>query len=141
MNFIAETFEPKIILFSRNVSSHNTDRIFSEHWIIVTCSVWSFISHDQQSDECTCRRMFLPSRNIYKCKQLFIVYCTFFVYVRSGRIVIAIYPLFFLYCTLLLVIYFLIPFIFIYCILLLLVYFFVPLFFLYWRCCNILFIS
>ena len=40
-----------------------------------SCSVSPFISHDQQSDECTRRRICLPLRNLYKCKQA--LYCVF----------------------------------------------------------------
>ena len=57
------------------LNSNWTSRVFLTHdwlnsnWITVACCVLPFISHDQQSDECTWRRMFLPSRNLYKCKQ------------------------------------------------------------------------
>ena len=63
------------------LNSNTTSRIVLTHdwlnsnWITVACYILPFISHDQQSDECTCRRMFLPSRNLYKCKQA--VYCVF----------------------------------------------------------------
>ena len=41
----------------------------NSNWITEFCSVLPFISDDQQqSCECTCRRMCLPSRNLYKCK-------------------------------------------------------------------------
>ena len=91
-------------LFAQDVfkTSHKTDRIlfqlrvvFTHDWssrvalahdwlnsnlITIACSVLPFISDDQQSDECIWRRMFLPSRNLYKCKQA--VYWVF--YLRSS---------------------------------------------------------
>ena len=74
-----------IILFSRNGSSHKTDWILSEphvftqdwpnfYWINISYSVLPFISQSTQSDKCTWRRMFLPSRNLYKCKQVVCFY-------------------------------------------------------------------
>ena len=39
-------------------------------WIAVTCSVLRFISNDKQCDEYTWKRMSLPSRYLYKCKQV-----------------------------------------------------------------------
>ena len=89
-------------------------RIFTQDWlysfwIAIVCSGLPFISHGKLSDECTWRRMSLPSRNLYKCKQVacnVIVTCLF------------VYPLF-LYCTLLLLVYFFFP----YFVLILLLYF------------------
>ena len=40
---------------------------------ITACFVLHFIYQWKQSDECSWRRMSLPSRNLYKCKQ--VVYC------------------------------------------------------------------
>ena len=39
-------------------------------WIAVTWSVLPFISQSKQSNECTWKRTSLPSRNLYKCKQV-----------------------------------------------------------------------
>ena len=65
--FIAETFEPiKIFSFPQRVFTRDWPNSF---WTPVACSVLPFISHDKQSYECAWRRMFLPSRNLYKCKQ------------------------------------------------------------------------
>ena len=63
------------------MSFHKTDwslsetRVFTQdwpnsYWIAVTYSILPFISQSTQSDEFTSRRMFLPSRNLYKCKQV-----------------------------------------------------------------------
>ena len=111
---MAKTFELKIVLFSRNVSSLKTDRILSElrivfthdwlnfNWITVTCSVLPFISHDQRLIVGECFRLREISINVNKLLALlyFVIGCLF-----------------------------LNSLLFFYCILLLLVYFFVPLFF------------
>ena len=87
------------------MSSRKTDRIlfelrvvFAHDWrnsngLTIACSVLPFISHDQQPDECTWRRIFLTSRNLYKCKQ------------AAGIVVVACFNSFFWCSTLLLVVY------------------------------------
>ena len=72
----------------RRSSNHNyslhTEGLFTQDWlnsfwIAIVCSVLSFSSQGKQSDECTWRRMSLPSRNLYTCKQVVsvIVACIF----------------------------------------------------------------
>ena len=58
----------------------------------VSCSILPFISHGKQSNECTSRRISLPSRNLYKCKQVAcnVVVACLFVYL----------PVFFYYTSL-----------------------------------------
>ena len=59
---------------NQNYSLH-MQRIFTlnwlnSYWIAVTCSILPFLSQDKQSDECTWKWRSLPSRNLYKCKQV-----------------------------------------------------------------------
>ena len=85
-------------MFNRSLqqrsSNHNyslhMQRAFTQNWLnsfwtAVACSVLSFILHGKQSYEWTWRGMSLPSRNLYKCKQ---VAC-------SVVVVCCVYPLFF----------------------------------------------
>ena len=54
--------------------SHKTSELFhtglTESFFAVECSVLQRASRNKQSDECTWRRMALPSRNLFKCKQV-----------------------------------------------------------------------
>ena len=116
--------------FLSNVPSHKTYWTFTElrvvcthdwtsrviltrdwlnsNWFPVACSVLPLISQDQESDECTCRIMFLHSRNIYKCKQA--VYCVFCLRLSlQSCCCLFIYLSVILYCTLLLFVYFFFP--------------------------------
>ena len=70
----------------------------TEFFLNFRCLLLSFISHGKQSNECTCRKVSLPSRNLCKCKQVacsVVVTCLFA------------YP-HFLYCFLFLPVYFLV---------------------------------
>ena len=70
-------FQTTIILFTCNVSSYKSDWIVFE--IAIACSVLPFIWQSKQSNECTWCRISVPSRNLYKCKQVVyvIVVCVF----------------------------------------------------------------
>ena len=77
-------------MFTRSLYPNNspfTQRVFTQNWlnsfwtmylytrpncswIAVTYSVSPFISLNTQSDDCNWRRMFLLSRNVYKCTQV-----------------------------------------------------------------------
>ena len=104
-SFIAETFKPKIILFSRNVSSHKTDLILCElatGWILTElpllapyCLLYRMISSQMNAleGECFCLREI--SINVNSCWHCC---CCMF------------YSFFILH--LLLIVYFLIPFYF-----------------------------
>ena len=63
----------------RRSSNHNyylhAQRVFTQDWlnsfwITFACYVLRFLLQTKQSNECTWRRMNLPSRNLYKCKQV-----------------------------------------------------------------------
>ena len=88
---------------NHNYSLH-TQRVFTQvwpspFWPAVASSILPFISHGKQFDECSWRRISLPSRNLYNCKQV------------ACSIVVTSFVLFrhFLYRTSLLLVYFLIP--------------------------------
>ena len=88
-----EIFKPQLF------SSHATC-LYTFFLNSVACSVLPFISQTKQPNECIRGRMSLPSRNLYKCKQV------------AFNVVVAcllVYPLF-LYCIFLLPVYFLFPF-------------------------------
>ena len=86
-----------IILFSRNVSSHKTDRILTESHVSssrTTDRTLTESPHDlfcllyhkgQQFDKYTCMRN--TAWNPYTCKQVFYVY-EYFVYVGPCRVVV-----------------------------------------------------
>ena len=72
----------------RRSSNHNyslyTHRVFTQDWqnslwITVCWSVLPVIMHCKESDECTWRIISLPSRNLYRCKQVIdvIAVCVF----------------------------------------------------------------
>ena len=108
--FITEIFKPQ--LFSSYATRLHTrlTEFFPNHRCLLCLD---FYIAARQSNECTWRRMSLPSRHLYKCKQ---VACSVIV------ACLLVYPPF-NYCTLLLSVYFLISFLQI-LMLLLLVYFF-----------------
>ena len=58
----------------------------------------AFNSYDQQSDECTRRRMFLSSQNLYKCKQA--VYCVFCLCSSLKNCCCYLSAIFFFFCIL-----------------------------------------
>ena len=89
--FITEIFKPQ--LFS-SCTTYLYTRL-TEFWIAIACSVCPLISLTM-SDEYIWRRMSLPSRNLYKCKQI--------VYFNKSVFYLHCYPLF-LYCTLLFFVY------------------------------------
>ena len=75
-------------MFSKSLNhnySLHTQRVFTQDWLnsfwtSASCSVLPFLSHGKQSNECTWRRMSLPSKHLYKCKQVacsVIVACLF----------------------------------------------------------------
>ena len=83
-----------------NIDLQTTIIFFTQNWlnslwISVACFVLSFISHGKQSNESTCRKMSLPSRNLYKRMQLTYSVTVAFFFVAA-----------FLYCTLLQRVYF-----------------------------------
>ena len=67
-NNIHGVFQSTIIVFTRNASSHKTDWFISELPLLaLSCP---FISQTEESNKCTWRRISLPFRNLYKCKQV-----------------------------------------------------------------------
>ena len=88
-----------IIPFTCNVSSYKSDWIVFE--IAIACSILPFIWQGKQSDECTWRGMSIPSRKLYKCKQVVyvIVVCVFYLRYSCNVVVVVacllVYPLFY----------------------------------------------
>ena len=94
--FIRKIFKPQ--LFSSHAMGLHTrlTEFFLNLLLALSCLLYNRL---KQSHECSCKGMSLPSRNLYKCKQ---VTCSVVV------VCLLVYPLF-LYCIVMLPIYFLIP--------------------------------
>ena len=75
--FLVYNTNCSIDLYNRDLQpTIHTQLVFTQNWlnsfwIDVASSALPFISHDNESNEwCTWKRMPLPSRNHYKCKQV-----------------------------------------------------------------------
>ena len=95
----------------RRSSNHNYS-LLNYFWFPVACSVLPLISQSKQSDECTWRRMSLPLRNLYKCKQ--VVHCYLCIlFTLSFALLLPVYLFIpFLYCTVVVACLLLYPFFF-----------------------------
>ena len=103
-----------IILCTTKVSSHKTDWILSEFPLLALY----FTLQSKLFNECTWRRISVPSRNLYKCKLVIVIFVFFLRCPWS--VIVACLLVYSVFCVLML----LLP-----------VYFIIP--FLYWCCCYI----